>query len=54
VVFSGVVTFLVVWLVHGLIYRWPPTRLPDAAVERGLARLGNRLRGRRGIAGKPS
>ena len=23
VMFSGVFTFLIIWLVHGLIYRWP-------------------------------
>jgi lipid A 4'-phosphatase len=32
VVFSGVFTFLIVWIVHGLIYRWR-TRLTDAQVE---------------------
>jgi lipid A 4'-phosphatase len=52
IVFAGVLTFLVVWTLHGLIYRWRPTRLTDAAVERPLERLGNairaRLSGRRG------
>ena len=38
-VFAGVFTFLIIWLVHGLIYRWPRTRLTDAAVERALERL---------------
>ena len=38
VVFSGVFTFLLIWLVHGLIYRWRPTRITDAAVERALER----------------
>lgn len=58
VVFSGVFTFIVIWLVHGLIYRWPKTRLTDAQVERALERLVlpvyesierwfSRLRGRR-------
>jgi lipid A 4'-phosphatase len=32
VVFSGVFTFLIIWIVHGLIYRWR-TRLTDAQVE---------------------
>lgn len=36
VVFSGVFTFLVIWLVHGLIYRWR-TRLTDEQVERAIA-----------------
>ncbi len=34
VVFGGVVVFLVIWLVHGLLYRWRATRLTDAGVER--------------------
>jgi membrane-associated phospholipid phosphatase len=39
VVFSGVVVFLLIWLVHGLLYRWRPTRLSDADVERSIERL---------------
>ena len=39
VVFAGVITFLVIWLVHGLLYRWRPTRLSDAGVERLLERI---------------
>jgi membrane-associated PAP2 superfamily phosphatase len=34
--FGGVFTFLVIWLVHGLIYRWPRTRLADDAIERKI------------------
>jgi lipid A 4'-phosphatase len=37
-VFAGVFTFLIIWLVHGLIYRWPRTRLTDEAVERAIER----------------
>ncbi len=44
VVFAGVFMFLVVWTLHGLIYRWRPTRLTDEAAERPLERAGNRLR----------
>jgi lipid A 4'-phosphatase len=36
VVFSGVFTFLIVWIAHGLIYRWPRTRLTDEQVERAI------------------
>jgi membrane-associated phospholipid phosphatase len=43
-IFAGVFTFLVVWLMHGLIYRWPRTRLSDEAVEDALARTGFSLR----------
>jgi membrane-associated PAP2 superfamily phosphatase len=39
VVFAGVFTFLIIWLAHGLIYRWPATRITDAAIERALARV---------------
>jgi lipid A 4'-phosphatase len=38
-VFAGVFMFLVIWLVHGLIYRWPRTRLTDADVERAIERI---------------
>jgi membrane-associated phospholipid phosphatase len=36
---AGLVTFLVVWLVHGYIYRWPSTRLTDESVDAALTRL---------------
>jgi lipid A 4'-phosphatase len=39
VVFSAFFTFLIVWLMHGLIYRWPRTRFSDAAVERAIERV---------------
>lgn len=38
VTFAGVFTFLIIWLVHGLIYRWPRTRLSDQGVERAIER----------------
>jgi membrane-associated PAP2 superfamily phosphatase len=37
--FAGIFTFLTIWLMHGLIYRWPRTRLREGAVEAALARL---------------
>jgi membrane-associated phospholipid phosphatase len=39
VIFAGVFTFLIIWLVHALIYRWPRTRLSDEVIEGGLARF---------------
>jgi membrane-associated PAP2 superfamily phosphatase len=36
VVFAGVFTFLIIWIMHGLIYRWPRTRLSDEGVERAI------------------
>jgi lipid A 4'-phosphatase len=39
VAFAGVITFLIIWLVHGLLYRWPASRLTDEAVERAIERI---------------
>jgi lipid A 4'-phosphatase len=38
-IFAGVFTFLIIWLVYALVYRWPRTRLSDEAVDRALTRL---------------
>ena len=38
IVFAGVIMFLIIWTAHGLIYRWPRTRLNDEAFERGFER----------------
>jgi lipid A 4'-phosphatase len=38
VVFSGVFTFLIIWVVHGALYRWPGPTMSDAAFESGIAR----------------
>lgn len=37
-IFAGVFTFLVIWLMHGLIYRWPRTRLSDSVLEQAIER----------------
>lgn len=39
VIFAGVFTFLIIWIVYALIYRWPRTRLSDEDVERVLERI---------------
>jgi membrane-associated PAP2 superfamily phosphatase len=39
VVFAGVFTFLVIWIAHGLLYRWPATRITDAQVEGAIERV---------------
>jgi len=39
VVAAGLVTFLVIWLAYGFIYRWPSTRLTDEAIDSWLTRL---------------
>jgi membrane-associated PAP2 superfamily phosphatase len=43
VVFGCVFTFLVIWAMHGLLYRWR-TRTTDAAIEAVVGRLGSALR----------
>ena len=37
VVFAGVFMYLVLWMFHGLIFRWRATALDDDAIERALA-----------------
>jgi lipid A 4'-phosphatase len=39
VVFAGVFSFLVIWLVHGVLYRWRRTRISDAAIDGWLDRI---------------
>jgi membrane-associated PAP2 superfamily phosphatase len=36
VIFAGVLIFLVIWLVYGLLYRWRPTRISDEKLERDI------------------
>ena len=43
VVFAGVLMYLLIWLIHGLIYRWPATRIDEAAAERRLTEAGEKL-----------
>jgi lipid A 4'-phosphatase len=38
VVFAGVIMFLLIWTMHGVIYRWRRTRLSDDALEEWLTR----------------
>jgi lipid A 4'-phosphatase len=40
VIFAGVFTFLLIWITHGILYRWAATRTTDGAIERFLARGG--------------
>jgi membrane-associated PAP2 superfamily phosphatase len=44
VVFAGVFMYLVVWMVHGLIFRWRTNRMGEDTVERTLARRGAAMR----------
>lgn len=38
VVFAGVFTFLIIWTMHGIIYRWRLTRITDDDVDRAVGR----------------
>src|SRR5262245_53839545 len=38
-IFAAIFTFLIIWLVYALIYRWPRTRLDDEAIEKTIARF---------------
>ncbi|HZL29796.1 MAG TPA: phosphatase PAP2 family protein [Pseudolabrys sp.] len=52
VIFAGLFTFLIIWIMHGLIYRWPRTRTTDEKVERDIERLaGARYRSKKQNAG---
>jgi membrane-associated PAP2 superfamily phosphatase len=44
VMFAGVLTYLVVFTAHRLIYRWPATRLDEKALEDRLGQIGAWLR----------
>ena len=49
VLFAGVLTFVVIWLAHALMYRWMRERLSDDAIERaliGIVRRGKKQSGR--------
>jgi lipid A 4'-phosphatase len=50
---AALVTFLVIWLVHGYIYRWPSTRMTDDGIDAALTRFGGRLRGGLAVRQKP-
>jgi lipid A 4'-phosphatase len=60
VAIAGLVSFLVIWLAYGYIYRWSRTRLSDERIEAALTRLawpGYRLRQRwlgRDVGSAPS
>jgi lipid A 4'-phosphatase len=45
VVFAGVFIFLLIWAMHGLLFRWPVTRMTDEAVQRPLVLAADAVRG---------
>jgi membrane-associated PAP2 superfamily phosphatase len=40
VIFAAIFTSLVIWAVHGFLFRWPATRLEDSALNGRLEKLG--------------
>jgi lipid A 4'-phosphatase len=43
VIFAGIFTGVVIWLVHGALYRWSATRLQDQAIDSVLERVGRSM-----------
>jgi lipid A 4'-phosphatase len=41
VAFAILFTLLLIWIAHGLIYRWPQTALDEKAIEHAMARAGS-------------
>jgi membrane-associated PAP2 superfamily phosphatase len=41
VTFAILFTLLLIWITHGLIYRWPYTALDEEAIEHAIARAGS-------------
>jgi lipid A 4'-phosphatase len=39
IAFAGVFTFLIIWLAHALLFRWPVPLPSDATIERAIERL---------------
>jgi membrane-associated PAP2 superfamily phosphatase len=39
VIVAGLVTFVLIWLMHGMIYRWPSTQTTDERIETWLTSL---------------
>jgi membrane-associated PAP2 superfamily phosphatase len=43
VIFAAIFTGLIIWLVHGLLLRWPATRLDDSRLDGRLEKLGRAM-----------
>jgi hypothetical protein len=42
--FAGIFMYLVVWVMHGFIFRWRTSRMRNDALEHVLARVGVAMR----------
>jgi len=38
-IFAGIFTYLIIWLVYALIYRWPRTRLNEKKLDNAIERM---------------
>ena len=47
IIAAGVTTFLVIWIAHGLLYRWRTARLTDGQIDRSLGDAAIKLRSAR-------
>ncbi len=45
VMFAFLMTALVIWTMHGLIFRWPRTALGESSVDRAIERFAKAIRG---------
>lgn len=43
VIFASVLTFLIVWTMHGLIYRWRRARMTDESIDQAIEEFTQRL-----------
>jgi lipid A 4'-phosphatase len=43
VIFAGIFTGLVIWAVHGLLFRWPATRLDERAIDAVFEKIGRTI-----------
>ena len=43
VIFAAIFTALVIWTVHGFLFRWPATRLEERAINAMLEKLGRNV-----------
>jgi membrane-associated PAP2 superfamily phosphatase len=53
VIFAAIFTGLLIWAVHGWLFRWPATRMKDSALDSRLGKLGRGV-GRIFTAWRPS
>ena len=52
VIFAAVLTGLVIWATHGMLFRWPPaTRMDNSALDAALERCGSAMRHLFGLFG---